>query len=162
MPSPVDSSTGLFAPCQLGVGFGRRSFLCDVGHSAAQWVVLPSKYLMASWSAVQVPSTPKIQAPVIPEPGLLLGRLRSALFCCGSAKTEHPQTNHGVDDLEQAVAEADVTTCHEASRTTAGRVLQNFRDRPTTCKPPLQLYKFGGGLRLQDRRCGGQQRRASR
>jgi hypothetical protein len=27
---------------------------------------------MASWSAVQVPSTPKTQAPVLPEPGLLL------------------------------------------------------------------------------------------
>ena len=34
---------------------------------------------MASWSAVQVPSTPKTQAPVLPEPGLLHGRLRSAL-----------------------------------------------------------------------------------
>ena len=32
-------------------------------------VVLLHEYLMASWSAVQVPSTPKTQAPVLPEPG---------------------------------------------------------------------------------------------
>ena len=41
-------------------------------------VVLLHESLMASWSAVQVPSTPKTQAPVLPEPGLLHGRLRSA------------------------------------------------------------------------------------
>ena len=34
-------------------------------------VVLLHESLMASWSAVQVPSTPKTQAPVLPEPGLL-------------------------------------------------------------------------------------------
>jgi len=34
-------------------------------------VVLLYEYLMASWSAVQVPSTPKA-APVLPEPGLIL------------------------------------------------------------------------------------------
>jgi hypothetical protein len=33
-------------------------------------VVLLNEYLMASWSAVQVPSTPKTQAPVLPELGL--------------------------------------------------------------------------------------------
>src|SRR6478672_5872603 len=90
MPPPRNAANGrLNGRTQRGVGFGRRSFsfvTLPVGHSAAQWVVLPSKYLMASWSAVQVPSTPKIQAPVLPKPGLLLGRLRSAPFLLFSDK----------------------------------------------------------------------------
>src|SRR6476620_8636825 len=82
MPPPRNAANGrLNGRTRRGVGFGRRSFsfvTLPADHSAAQWFVLPSKYLMASWSAVQVPSTPKIQAPVLPKPGLLLGRLRSA------------------------------------------------------------------------------------
>ena len=45
-----------------------------------------------------------------------------------------------------------VTTCHEASRTTAGRVLQNFRDRPTKADEiegigiKLALYIYMSGV----------------
>ena len=42
-----------------------------LGHSAAKWVVLPSKYpdglMVSSTSAID----PKPKAPVLPEPGLL-------------------------------------------------------------------------------------------
>ena len=55
------SGIKLGIPGSLARRFGRRSFLCDVARRSQRSpvVVLPSKYLMASWSAVEVPSTPK-------------------------------------------------------------------------------------------------------
>ena len=60
-----------------GVGFGRRSFFVTLpaSYSVQPMVVLPSKYLMASWSAVEVPSPRGPQAPALPVPGLF--------FCVG-------------------------------------------------------------------------------
>jgi hypothetical protein len=68
----VRRTTNLLTGDSRGVGFGRRSFLCDVARKlqrAAQWFVLVTQApdgLMVSSSAI-----PKTQVPVLPEPGLL-------------------------------------------------------------------------------------------
>jgi|SRR4249919_913157 len=66
---------------------------------------------MASWSAVQVPSTSKTQAPVLPEPGLLLfearqgkrRRLGLAFFLPspGCVKPRHPA--HVIETMRESM-----------------------------------------------------------
>src|SRR6476620_3976990 len=71
-----------------GVGFGRRPFSYDVASNSActTMVVLLFKYLMASWSAVQVPSTPwmTLSPGKCPQPpGLTFWRSRLRLASGG-------------------------------------------------------------------------------
>jgi hypothetical protein len=75
LENEVISNASPAIAARLMFEFAQRSGLSPVAQSPRRWVVLLSKSLMASWSAVQVPSTPKTQAPVLPEPGLSCGRL---------------------------------------------------------------------------------------